>query len=68
MTFEEFVEQHCNFDFSDTNRSTTNVMCLFSSGFRKEYSTEFYETHPDIAQRLVAYELYGYLCKEFGNG
>ena len=61
MSFEKFLEG-CTFDISEAEvKDRTCVTCIFSSGFLKEFSTDFVKTNPKIAKELVAWDLYHYM-------
>lgn len=67
MTFEEFFKV-CNFDISDGYaQSKTQVLVIFSSGFRDEYSKEFVEANEEVAKKLTAKKLYDYLKEHFNE-
>lgn len=65
MTFEEFLK-NCSVDIIEKG-TNTQILVIFSAGFRKEYSSEFVKDYEDLAKELVAGDLYGYLNKEFGS-
>ena len=66
MTFEEFLDT-CSFDYVDCYDGTTDVVAIFSAGIRKEFNTDFADKHRDVANKIVAQELYGYLKERFKN-
>jgi len=65
MTFEEFQE-YCSFDFNQLSAGT-EVIVIFSSAFRKNFSTAFYKSNTEVANKLTAHDLYDYM-KELFNG
>ena len=65
MDFDEFVKC-CNFDFY-TEDGRAKITAIYSAGFRKEFSEEFVEDNRELAEKLVADDLYHYVSKEFRN-
>lgn len=66
MTFEEFLE-NCSFDYVDYFDGTTDVTVIFSAGSRKEFNKDFVNRNREVANKLAAQELYGYLKEKFKN-
>lgn len=67
MTFEKFLE-HCSFDVSETDRKDrTQIVVIFSEGFRECHDSDFVKQHPELAKRLAAKTLYDYLKERFNE-
>ena len=64
MEFEKFLES-CSFDMTNMENKQTQIVCIFSAGYLKEYSSEFVKRNPSLAKELVASDLYNYLNEEF---
>lgn len=66
MTFEEF-KKNCSFDF-EYRGNMTEIVVIFSSGFLKDYPSEFVRDNEELSKDLVASDLFNYLNKEFNDG
>lgn len=61
MSFEKFLEG-CTFDISETDFvGRSAVVCIYSSGYIKEFSDDFIKSNPETAKELVAWDLYHYM-------
>lgn len=65
MDFDEF-EKYCSFDYVE-NDGTTKVLVIFSQGFEKEYSSNFVSSNLEVANKLVASDLYNYIREQFND-
>ena len=67
MTFEEFFNV-CSFDISEGySKNKTQLLVIFSSGFRDEYSKGFIDANEEVAKKLTAKKLYDYLKERFNE-
>lgn len=64
MTFDEFANS-CSVDFIEKNNNKTEILVIFSTGMRQEFSSDFVEANPEVAKRLVANDLYNYTKEQF---
>lgn len=64
MTFDEFANS-CSADFIETDDNKTEILVIFSTGMRQEFSSDFVEANPEVAKRLVANDLYNYTKEQF---
>ncbi len=65
MTFEEFLK-HCSFDYNDyAVGKRMDVTVIFSSGYIKDYDSDFVLKNMDLANKLTAQTLYDYLKEQF---
>ena len=64
MTFDEF-ENSCSVDFIEMDDNKTQILVIFSSGMRQEFSSDFVKANPEVAKRLVANDLYNYTKEQF---
>lgn len=62
MISKEEFDKHCSYDISyDYTNDETQVVCIFSAGFLKEFPDKFYKERPEVAKSLVLEDLYNYV-------
>lgn len=65
MSFEDFVD-HCSFDHINEG-GQTKILAIFSEGMTKEFGTDFVKSNPELAEDLVASDLYDYIMEQMKN-
>ncbi len=65
MTFEDFVD-HCSFDHINEG-DKTKILVIFSEGMTREFGTEFVKAQTELAEDLVASDLYDYIKEQMKN-